>query len=450
MRVKSSSILLLLESFFLGIIFALIYDSLSIFLCEMIGGIIVFFLSKKMDDRSKQSIIIIKLIAVCAVLMVYYGNLHLFGAPYFRGGDDDLYFERVAHEFIDNNIKWPWNYQDMSSNITGFYWLLSRIMMISGVEKYHTLSFRFLNVAFLIATGELVYLLMRFKEKYDDRYARIIMLLVCLFPNSMYLSTYVFRDTMSLFLLMLGFTLANDFYSKEKKTIILCKNRIAIILLLAVLMFASFWIRKEVVAFIIVAFMLCALRERSIHLKETYKYIIVLALVFSLFYKVGAIQFILDKIGRYLKYRIDSSNTGGLSYYIFTQELIPFGFILRLLYGLISPLPVALLNITSAFSNEIYFFDVLVSLGTSAQIVALPFLFRNIRRIDKYMLMYVFILTSVVETTFTFRHFLLGYPFMIILIMRQVYEVDWKKRALYVAGGVVCFLIMALAYMVIK
>lgn len=450
MKCKSVSILLLLESAFLGVIFAVIYESFSIVLCEMIGGLIVYWLSRKLDYKSLLSILVIKLIAVGVVLLVYYGNMHLYGAPYYIGGSDDLYFETVAREFINNSIKWPWNYYDSSSNIAGFYWLLSRIMIVSGVEKYHTLAFRFLNVSFLIATAELVCILMRNKENYSDRHARIVMILISLFPNSLYLSAYVFRDTLSLFLLMLGFVLSIDFFSTEKETNILCKKRNNIVLLLVALMFISFWIRKELVVFIIVAFMFCALRDKSIRLTNTYKYIIVIAFVFFLFYKVGAIQFILAKIERYLQYRIDVSNTGGLSHFIFSQKIIPFGFVLRFLYGLISPLPVGLLNITNIFLNEIYFFDSLVSLGTCVQIVALPFLFRNIKKIDKYMLMYTFILTSVVVTTFTFRHFLLGYPFMIILIMRQFWELEKKKRVMYGAVGAIQFVLMSLLYIFIK
>lgn len=428
--------------------------TLSILIFELIGLGIIRIVSGHLDNETYARLLLIKCLGVAVVLLIYFGNIDLYGAPYYIGGSDDVTCERMAITFIQEGYNWPWDYT-YASNLKGFYWLLS--VLIKLVNKlgmdYHTLAYRILNIDLHIAISVLVFKICYIKENLSADHARIAMCIYGLFPNSLYISSFVFRDTVSLLLIIQCSVFAMDIIRphEEYGKFILWKNKISASMALSVLWFFSYWIRSENVLYISLIVFVCFLcNTRRPKTGIVFGVIIMIVLSYWLLDKVGLLSKLTEKVTNYSEYRQELASETGLSKFIFSKPLFPVGIILRSAYGLVSPLPVDIMLLFKAFTNGELALEFLVALGICAQIAHMPITLSAILQFDRISLCFGIVFLSIVCSTFTFRHFIMIYPFMAIMIAKQyssLNSLEYKKK---LGIGIVGFFFIGVLYLIIK
>ena len=134
----------------------------------------------------------------------------------------------------------------------------------------------------------------------------------------------------------------------------------------------------------------------------------------------------------------------GVSQFIFSEPLLPFGIFIRMAFGLIMPAPIWIFApfLRSLSLNTVI--ESVVSIGTVVQLHGLPYILFSFRSMKKMSLTFLFTLLVVVSTTFTFRHFIMIYPFMITLFLHgaasQPYE---RRRSIFIAQSIfIAFLLI--------
>lgn len=452
MRISTAKLKFLFLIFSFGIIFSIIYGSFSILVYEMTGCLLIVLFFSHTDNIAIRNLIIIKIVSIFFILMVYYGNISQYGAPYYHGGSDDVSYENDIELFVEENAVWPWDFSK-DRNAKGFLWISAMIFRISSfVDDYHTMAFRMFNIDLLLIVGILVYKLCRIDLKMSVRHASAAMLSVTLLPNSLYLSSFVFRDTMCVMMIVLCFALSRDLYRGIDEEAVISKNKIFVFIFNILIFFVSYWIRTELLFLDILILLICVLRNNTVNNKNIVRWFLIGLIMFYFFYQTGAVSYLYRKILRYISYmdnRIELNNSNILYRKIFQTPLFPYGIILRMVYGLISPLPNGIARILS-IKNALNLCDVFVSMGTCIQIVFLPFLFKGIKMLDKYMLGFLLIFISVVISTFTFRHFIMIYPFMYISIINSYRKCSSGERVRAIGTGVALLGIAGISYFIFK
>lgn len=437
----------------LSILFALIcsiwVSSASIIIAELIGFIVVFSLSKDIDRKVFFNIIGYKCVAIIVMLLIYNGNIQSYGQPYFMGGSDDLHFETIAKLFLTYDYVWPWDYP-VDTNCNGMYWIISLIMRLSGgIDQYHTIAFRVLNVNILIAIGIVAYKISKIELEMDIYKSRRVQTVITLFPNILNISSYVFRDTLCSFIIILCSAICIDF-SRKRSEYIISNNRIRLLIELLAITFIGYWLRKELF-FIIVAIFVFSYVGDKLTKKNIIGLILIAAVGLYVLLKMDAYSFVIAKASRYLNYHAEyifNHNSSDLYSTIFLKPVFPYGIILRSLYGLVFPLPTGLLKVRDLL-NGLNFVDFFVSIGTCFQVVMLPYLFSGLKRNKTIALIFLTEFFSVILTTFTFRHFVLLYPFMLIIMLNDFYKdkVKSKKKLIF---GVILLVSLGFIYIVYK
>ncbi|MFL2140601.1 hypothetical protein [Ruoffia sp. FAM 26254] len=432
---------------------SIIFSSLSILTVGLIGLLITLYIINytklnKANIPLYKLLIIIFLINILSILILYFGYENYFGLPYYDGGSDDLKFEIWAKQAIKHGLDFPWQYsRDLafrSNNSKGFVWLISLLMRINeSLGGYHTISFRVLNVNFLISIGVLATSYFAKHYKFGKTENSILLLFVTLFPNMMYLSNHVFRDTLISLILFYVFYIWDDYLTDRKNGILLLLFKTILIT------YFSFWVREQSVFFIgIIIIINVLLKENYIKIKNIFIYTGCLLLVLILAQRTGLLEEVLSFNENYTEHKLSISD--GLTTHIFSISLFPFGIILRFLYGLLFPIPLQLLNILRMFSNIDMFYQVLISFGSVIQIYLLPYLFRNFKKMDKLFILYNVFLIGIVITTFTFRHFVTLYPYMFILIFRQYFLVSKKGKTINLIIVSMALILLLTIYMILS
>lgn len=431
---------------------AIFYNSLSIFICGIIGCTIVFLLSKKLDQESILLLMLYKVIGVCFILLAYYGNIDVYGTPYYIGGSDDLVFEERALRMISKGYMWPWQ-DNLVVNTKGFNWIISLIMRMSVAigGTYHTMAYRILNIYLLSTIGTILFNIYYTRIEPDEQKARLAMSVVCLFPNAMYLSSLIFRDTLCTLLIIVFFAFADDFFkSKDEGSILTSSKTIAAFMMIS-LAFWGFWIRNEMLYIMILIFGTSILKSNHIKGKTFLIYVVILLLSMIILYQIGAIDKLIQKTESAMNYHYVSDGSDSISRIVFNTPILPFGIIVRILYGLVFPLPVGILGLFSIFDNGLSTISFLVAVGMCVQITHLPLLIKNaISRLDKYSIIFITIFLTIVVSSYTFRHFIMAYPFMSLLIIREYYAETKREKQINFLLSCFVLCLATFVYVIIK
>lgn len=427
------------------------FSSISIFIVGAIGTVIVFLLRPEVDRRSEKLFILIKIFTVLAVLLSYYNCEALFSKPYYIGGSDDLHSETDAFDFIKSHYNWPWDWPLFVKD-KGFIWMLAKLISFAGVEHYHTIAFRVLNEDILIATSVLCYRISKYRLSLNKKQAVNVLAVAALFPNSLYLSSFVFRDTICAFFMLLVFALSDDLFKKNGQIKLVFDTKIPILVLLGVLFFLSFWIRPEALFFEIAIVGLSVLKDNTIKGKNVLYLLVAFVGVYYVLTSIGAFETVNHTIDAYSEYRLDETvnSSNAIFKLIFTLPLLPFGIILRAVWGFLSPFPVQLINLFSIFSKPTDIFGIIVAIGMIPYYLYIAFFFKGIVRLDKYMLAFSMIFLGYIISTFTFRHVLLFYPYFWMILLKNYYQSSSKyKNQIKKVSFAVLFMLPVL-YMITK
>jgi len=190
-------------------------------------------------------------------------------------------------------------------------------------------------------------------------------------------------------------------------------------LLVSIILIIFMWEIRKAQALLALLFVIIFVSSKfdSLYLKEN-KILKVILIVIYILSVLGFfifidfnIAFFLSSVETYTELRIDNTTGSGLSSVVFNSPFFPFGWILRISYALISPVPLIFKPLDNLF----------LSVGTIIHILFIPFLWLGIRNSftsrDWNYIAFVFVslFFGMVFFTFTIRHMVQFLPFGILL-----------------------------------
>lgn len=233
---------------------------------------------------------------------------------------------------------------------------------------------------------------------------------LALFPNSVYLSSHIYRDTISAFLLVYTFycsvQIARGGFS------------ISSILKIIATVAIAYWIRAALVAFCAGIICLVFLFASPDNLKYSLKR---LAASKALLYIVVMLAFLIlaflykDTLFGYLERYTDnlSNSSNRIVSVIYSMPLIPLGLPLRFIAYLITPFYYSFVFNPPEWLSSTYAFSCLcISIGTTALVSQYVFFFASIHKTKLLAIITIFLVAGIVLTTFGYRHVLMVYPFL--------------------------------------
>lgn len=432
-KVAYSKIIYIIYSIVVLIGLSLYFKSGSCLIAGFMGIVIICIISRRMtvenSNKIFKSLLVITSISFIFMLLNYYGLISMYGKPYYAS--DDEKFEYYALRLLENRVYFfkdlPYIYGlDFARGyLIPIIWLMKLSKPFGG---YSTLSPRILNIFLWLSVSLLVYKMM-IKNQVSENNAKKIWIILSLFPNALYISSFVYRDTLVCFLFFVSYYLIHELVTQK----INFSNKIIRLIIIGYSIYVLYYTRLQMLYVLLVLVIIELLFNTRFAKKNVNKVFIILAggilgLVILSF--TGGLALFGNTVSSYAEYNLTISD--GLSRMIFGSSLFPFGWILRAVYGLMVPFPAELLAL-NYISRPVYsLVRVLVLLGTVFQLFLLPYLFKkengNENRIRMYALGIVYL--SIILTTFTFRHFIMVYPFFALAIANKydVMSVREKKR----------------------
>lgn len=433
--------------FFFIVVSSIITLSLSVFVIQVLCATVTFFLIRKKSYNVIKLYMIIYVVSVLSIFIVYMAYNSCYGVPYFIGGSDDLNFERWGYDVYSSNMFNPaeiikYGVLDEFHNSPFFAVYISIFIRIANVfDGYNTFIPRFANIYFLIWSCFIIEYLLKKYTEFDNKRIYFTIAIFALIPNIQFINAHVFRDTFNLFQVLFTAYIAEQIF--------LCRFKIRNILyvfLLIFMMYANYYTRKNSIILSIMLVLLM-IYKKTRHKKA---YVMLGFLVLIVFgtsiLKILNVEKFVETYAEY----IVNINSDGMSKLIFTQDLFPMGIILRALYGFIIPFP----NIFLLFkSPEMLLYDIvylLIYLGVIIQIIFIPFILKRIMKFDFISIIFLIYYLGVITTTFTFRHVILYYPFMVALAVDEYLSSTKAKRERYLSISLSAGVILGFVYVVLK
>lgn len=352
-------------------------------------------------------------------VILYLVYVWRYGAPYLGGGSDDKEYEYHAlmvyelvgfydRDAIENQI------QFYGHNSLGYVYFLGLIIKLSEfVGGYDTMLPRLFNAAFLGYASVIVRRIVAKLTLSNDR-GLAAGLWMIFFPIMFYSSAHIFRDTLTLLLLVatlycaLEISLSSKYLSRVHFL-----GCVLIVLLLSVLMTQlRFLYVIPMLVMLLSALLVVLMPVRYLRLWHLVPVSVACIVVYG---AIKEIHFFSSAMSLMAFYS-DSLAAGargsdnGLSAHLFSLPQ-PVQSIARFSYALITPLPIVYMD---AERN-------ILSLGTVVQFLFVGFFFVGFFRIAKdyrnlpLIAGFVIVFSAYVFGTFTFRHITQWFPFALII-----------------------------------
>jgi len=383
-------------------------QSVSLFWFTFISLIAIVIKQGKRGDH-----LFLFLLGVVFVFIVYHYWQNFYGNPYYLGrmSDDWQYDQLWSEGYAESYGLNPFHlseYLGILHNSKGYVYLIVVLRKLSEiVGEYHTILPRIINIAFLLLTAEYSSRILYYYIK-DQKYQKYCLYSVFLYPETLFNSAHVFRDTLIGFIFVLLFYLL---LTSPKKT---SSN---IIIVISLLVLTQLRMEAFIVAFVISALLKANREKQSVIVLSV---IGLVAIVASLFIFQKQWVELISGVNRYSILNIERRGELGSAVY---KLPIHLSIIPKLLYPLITPTP-SLSNIHQAF----------VSFGTWIKIGFIPFLFIGLvdKRIDiKIKVVFLSVFVAISMSSGTFRHISMYIPFGIILAILGVYYHGFKLSKSY-------------------
>lgn len=410
----------------ISLVLAILFSNFAVIIINLIILLLLLNMLKKEKKDIYLHLIIIYSICIIAMLLLYFGYVAKYGQPYYLGGSDDSNFEIWANKAIKSNNYTlndvVQNQEFKYYNCNGFIWLLSIIIRFCNwFGGYHTIILRLINTYLLIFIGILAFKYFNKEVRENSKKNIYILYVTILFPNALYVSIHGFRDTVFAFIIFSIFYLTN-YIKEQKKT-----TKILSIIYIILMAYLAYYIREVAIIYIGLSIILNIILDKKItNKKNLFIFLLVCIICILLAIKFNLLGKLTKYLDRYNEYILGDAE--GLASYVFSTPLFPIGIILRIIYGSIFPSPTGLLLNNFDIDSICKF---IISIGTIFQIYMLPYLFKNIKKIDNIFIMYIIMFFSIILTTFNFRHFITLYPFMFILMGRQFINTEKQYRKKY-------------------
>lgn len=431
---------------FVIILSSILTFSFSVLVLQVIMGLITMYFCFKTDYKTAKLWLSICSISLLFVFMVFLANQTYYGQPYYIGGSDDFSFEQQGLSIYKSGIYNP--SKIMESRIIGQFHnspaFPAYIAMLIGFAKnfggYTTFLPRIANVYFLIWICMIVnYLLF----KYSNLSKKSIYFSLAFFafmPNIQFINAHVFRDTFNLLQVLLIALLSDFFLSKTRYGL-----KILSIIFLPILLYFTYYTRINSLVFagIIILLMLSTLYK----IKTRYIIIgIIPLLLFSNFLETFRVAYFIENYSRY----VSNIAGDGLSRIVFNRPLLPLGVIFRVIYAFITPFPNFFLLFKDTSKLLLDIIQLLIYLGVLIQIFAVPFIVKRSLKFDWLSLTFMSWFLSIIVTTFTFRHFLLFYPFMSAIAVDGFFRTNINSRKVILFLTTLSIIGLGMMYVVIK
>lgn len=415
---------------------SLICRTFGVALVGSIGLIIFILCTYKTEPNLKRKLIFFQIVMIAFLAIQYGGLWERYGEPYYGG--DDLNFEKNAEYLIDQNVFWFSDipYIQGMWYAKGFPLIISWFMRLSEFAGgYHTIIPRIFNIYLWMSIVLLTVKMVPEEYKKNPAFKKATAVFA-LFPNAIYISSFVYRDTMVLFVLMLAAYSVYQCHKTKEKVFLTIVTAVASAYLL-------YYMRSQLifVLAVILGLILFWERVKGIQNKVVYRSVLI-AVGVALIVGFGGLELFNKTTASYSELRLEA--TDGLSGNIFSIPLFPIGIFARFIWGLCSPFPGGILSLEYLKYPVWSFMQLLVYLGTVVQICMIPFLWTGIKKLNTYAMIFLVVFLSIVSTTFTFRHMILSYPFMYLCIVEGLpserYEIQKKviiMLLITVLGGLV-------------
>lgn len=443
---KKSNFNIIITMLFCVVISSILTFSLSVFVMQIIFVFITIPIIIKKDYKTANIYLMIFIISSIFIFLVYIANDMYYGVPYYIGGSDDLEFERWAKDVYIHNIYNPQKILDYGIigifHNSPFYPIYIAILMNASelFGGYSTFLPRISNVYFLLWICMISEYLLKKYTNLDNKKISITILLIGINPNLQYINSHVFRDTLNLLQVVLIMYLFDKLINNKR-----IFNKIYILIGLVMVIYTTYYTRKNslIMALIVCIFMI------SNRLKIKKRYIIIGILVLILNTDIISLIGVNDIIVRYSELTLGNAGEG-LSKYIFNKPILPFGIFFRTAYAFINPVP-DILNLFKSIDKVLL--DSVMSIvyiGVIIQILFTPFIIKRVIKLDWLSIVFLLLFISVIGTTFTFRHLIIYYPFMIALAVDGYLETNKIKRYKILMINIIITISLGLIYIILK
>ena len=406
----------------------LLYESFAVAVICILSSLFLLLFYRPNAHRL-DALMLASFVAIAAVVWIYAGNVEMYNNGYYLGGSDDLIFENYARYTIECDM---YTMADINARTAfetfdykGFLMLLAWFMRFCNLfGGYHTICFRVINVHLWLAVALMISCHYRKRFPQNERTSRRIFLLTALFPNALYISGHVFRDTIGIFLIVFMYV-KWDIFFKKKCT---WPHRIWIALYTLPIMYIAYWVRNFnfFLILVIIGFSFIFMEVDNKKRHHLISLLLVLAVLPILLTRFDLLYMLKKFYTRYSDKLLEANP--GMSQVIFSVPLLPFGIFLRIAFGLIMPAPIWIFAPFLRSFSQNAVIESIVSAGTIVQIYGLPYILASFRPMKKMAATFLFTLLIIVVTTFTFRHFITIYPLMIPLLLHGVETVPYEKR----------------------
>lgn len=417
----------LVEQALLLTVISIAFENLGIAVIGFLGATASLFCARSLDGSYYKNMSVISAIIILALLLHYYGLIEKFNTPYYAS--DDIRFEYWGNYLYENGV-YTINglkkvYFSDQSNARLYPLILAWIQRITaGLGGFHTIMPRLLNGYLWLCTALITCRLYRNKKR-EKATEKKLFFSISLFPNALYISLFNYRDSWTVLFFMVSIYAITMIISGgplRKQPL----RSVFWVVALGICIIGLYYIRKSMILFLVVMVALIQMGKmqgRKAYNRIFFTFVIASFAIFFLF-RVQAFSLFKTISSNYSDYLSNLISRGGLSNFIFRQPLLPFGFILRFIYGLCSPFPGEMLKL-DYFSEPLYsIFRLAICIGTLYQIYYIPCIFRGLKKRNTDAWMYLLMFLGVILTTFTFRHFLMIIPFFFL----TVFDCDEHER----------------------
>ena len=372
-----------------------------------------------------------------------------FGAPYYKGGSDDLSYERDARATASRLDTFDYSsirgkIVQETHNSVGYVYFVSLLYRASDVVGgYHTMLPRMFNCMLVGLLGVVTFELSQ-KLGLDRARSFLAGLTVSIFPLISYNASFVFRDL----LIALAVAVTVNLWTAPSRKAIHGRGLLQKFVLTGLMAACVYELREEhglVILMIACAGSLWSYNMPKSTMRCMYAVSAIVTVLVGAFLAPAMIQKRANTLAeaheRYNGYRANS--TSGLSRYVFRAQG-PVKYPMRIGYALVSPLP----NLGSL--DQFW-----MSCGTIPQVLFMPFFFLGCVYAFKdpkfYPMLLAFsaLFTGVAFFTFQYRQMVQYLPFGVILTYIG-YREGYSRRKELSSYSKVIGLILVLAYLMLK
>lgn len=436
--------------------------NLGILIFGLACNCILFYITSKYSEIKKIYILIL-LFQMIFMLLIYFGEFYQYGIPYFNGGSDDLTYEINAQQLVELKVYSINQAKDLvlgeHHNSPGYPIFLSYIIRImSCFGEYNTFIPRLLNIYLFIISLVILEHISEILLNFNKLKKSYLSIVLGFFPTIAYINSHIFRDTLLFLLVISSFFIMLKLFDIKNKV-----HRYGITFILLSCLASIYVLRQIMLIFIIPILIILIIWKQKTTVNKLKEYLFknknknILYLIIAIFMISIAIPFLYNILQKFIIYYttynqiILENNADGFSSIIFSAKLLPFGVILRTLYGIVTPFPdiYAILNLLKEFN----LFDLVMtflSVGTIIQIYMASFIVTKKNIKSTVFIIFVIFYMVYILTTFTFRHLIFVYPFMFMLTIQTFTNQNKKQNIKYISLVTILIILFSACYLLIK